>query len=434
MPSPPVVGATSDLMSDRRTPTPILIPVLSSEAVARFRDMVYRCGESAGSVMIYTYNLARFCRFMGMSPDELLEAVRSGSVRPEVAMNDWFRSSPHLAPGTRRAYLAAVKKFFEVCLPDVEFKWKRVEVGRKRVVEMDRAPTKEELMQMADRPGAKGSLVVKLLTSSGVRVGTLAGLRLKHVNLDRYPDVGVIKVPAELNKSRIPYVTFVTPQAKRSLKAYLSSREKTGERLDQDSPVIAKSVRSGGPVTAKSVSRAWDRMVDRVGLGERSRRYRLLRPHTARKYFATALTRAGVSPSARERMLGHFSGFSDPNLALDSSYYRPVEEELLQEYRKAISTLSISEEVQTESFAKKQILDFARAFVKDIPPEVLKKMENILTKSKTVEDAIPELQRMMTPRMKTVRESEIDEYLAQGWEPVERLSGRRIVIRKSSVI
>jgi len=61
-------------------------------------------------------------------------------------------------------------------------------------------------------------------------------------------------------------------------------------------------------------------------------------------------------------------------------------------------------------------------------------MENILTKSKTVEDAIPELRRLMTPNMKTVRESEIDEYLAQGWEPVERLSGRRIVIRKSSVI
>jgi hypothetical protein len=38
------------------------------------------------------------------------------------------------------------------------------------------------------------------------------------------------------------------------------------------------------------------------------------------------------------------------------------------------------------------------------------------------------------PRMKTVGESEINEYLAQGWEPVERLSGRRIVIRKSSVI
>jgi integrase len=408
--------------------------VIRSEAVVKFRDLVYRRGESTESVHCYTFILARFCRFMGTEPDELLEAVRSGSVRPEIAMNDWFRSLPHLAPNTRRTYLAAVKKFLEVSLPDAEFKWKRVELGRKRTVEMDRPPTKEELMQMVDKPGSKGALVVKLLTSSGIRVGALAGLRLKHLDLDRYPDVAVIHVPTELNKSRIPYVTFITPQAKRSLKAYLSSREKKGERLGPDSPMIVRSLLSPAPVTAKAISRYWDRMVDRAGLGEKPRRHRLLRPHTARKYFATALTRDGVSPSARERMLGHFSGFSDPNLALDSAYYRPFEEELLLEYRKAIQTLSISEEVQTESFAKKQILDFARAFVKDIPPEVLKKMENILTKSKTVEDAIPELQRMMTPRMKTVRESEIDEYLAQGWEPVERLSGRRIVIRKSSVI
>ena len=407
---------------------------MQSEALAKFRDMVYRIGESKESVHIYARNFSGFCRFMGMGPDELLEAVRSGSVRPEEAANDWFRSAKHLAPGTRRTYLAAVKKFLEVCLPDMEFRWKRVELGKKRVVELDRAPTKEELMQMTDRPGAKGALIAKLLTSSGVRIGTLAGLRLKHLDLDHYPDVAVVRVPSELNKSRIPYTTFITPQAKRSLKAYLSTREKNGERLGPESPVLIRSTRPLGPVSSKTIGRAWDRMVDRVGLGQKSRRHRLLRPHSARKYFATALTRAGVSPSARERMLGHFGGFSDPNLALDSAYYRPIEEELLAEYRKAIQTLSISEEVQTESFAKKQIMNVVEIYGKDLPPEKLREMKNILTKSKTVEDAIPELRRLMTPNMKTVRESEIDEWLAQGWEPVERLSGRRIVIRKTSVI
>jgi hypothetical protein len=65
-----------------------------------------------------------------------------------------------------------------------------------------------------------------------------------------------------------------------------------------------------------------------------------LRPHTAGRYFA------------RERMLSHFSGFSDANLALDSACYRPLEEALLTEYRKAIPALTISEDVQTKSLAK----------------------------------------------------------------------------------
>jgi integrase len=430
MESPPASDARSELIRARARSD----AVLQSQELAKLKDMVYRISQSDETVESYVANFTRFCRFMGMTPGELLEAVRCGSVRPESAANDWFRSLPHLAPGTRRTYLAAVKKFCDVNLPDMEFRWKRVEVGRKRTVEVDRPPTKEELMQMKQKPGAKGVIVMEMLTSSGMRVGTLAKLRLKHIDLDRYPDVGVIHVPAELNKGRIPYITFITPQAKESLKVYLFLRESRGEKLGPESPVISHDTRLGTPIGSKSVSKVWVRMVDRAGLGEKPRKHRLLRAHTPRKYFATALTSKGVSPSAREKMMGHLAGFSDPNLALDSAYYRPVEEELLTEYRKGIPALTISKEAQTESFAKQQILNFAQAFVKDLSPEVLKKMENILAKSKTVEDAIPELQRAMTPRMKTVRESEIDEWLAQGWEPVERLSGRRIVIRKSSVI
>ena len=430
MGSPSHIRAGSEVKSGGRR----LSRELSSEAILKFQDMVFRRGESAESVRNYTQCLSVFCAFMGMDPEELLESVRSGSVRVEDSVNEWFRSAKQLAPGTRRTYFAAVKKFFDVNMPDAEFRWTQVELGRNRAVELDRPPTKDELMRMCDRPGMRGSLMAKLLTSSGLRIGALAKLKLKHLDLRRYPDVGVIRVPAELNKSRIPYTTFITPQAKKSLMGYLSAREKAGERLGPESAVIARSTGDHGHISVDGLGKAWDRMIDRVGLGERSRRNRLLRPHTARKYFATALTRAGVSPSARERMLGHFGGFSDPNLALDSAYYRPMEEELLAEYRKAIQTLTISEEVQTESFAKQQIMNVLRMYGKDLPPEKLRQMENILAKSKTVDDAIPELQRVMKPEMITIRESEIDRYLAQGWEPVERLSGRKIVIRKSSLI
>jgi len=68
MPSPSVGDAGSEFMSAR----PRSILGLQSEAVAAFRDIVYRRGESSDSVRCYTQNLSVFCAFTGMPPDELL--------------------------------------------------------------------------------------------------------------------------------------------------------------------------------------------------------------------------------------------------------------------------------------------------------------------------------------------------------------------------
>jgi site-specific recombinase XerC len=368
-----------------------------------------------------------------MTPAQLIEGTSSGKFRPDLATGEWLMSKRSLAPGTRRVYRAAVKKFFDVCLPDLEFRWNKVQVGRMRVLEVDRAPTKNELLRMMMAAGLKSKVLLTFLTSSGVRRGTLAGLKLKHLDLETYPDVGVVRVPAELNKARIPYVTFISSQCRAVLKEYLRVREqgvrKSPEVLTPDSPVIAIA---GRPVKPKSVSELWVAMVDRAGLGEKPRRYRTLRTHTARKYFATMLSIAGVHPSTRERLMGHFSGYANPALSMDSNYFRPDEEQLLDAYRAAMPKLIIAEEVGTEEFRKKQAMDALKML--GYPEEKLKKVENLLAKARSLDDVLDEVRKMTSSDQKIVDQSELDEYLATGWEPVMRLENKKIVIKRSAGI
>jgi hypothetical protein len=80
-----------------------------------------------------------------MTPTQLVKDTSKGKFRPDLACAEWIRSKRNLAPGTRRVYRCAVRKFFETNLPDLDFRWDRVQVGKMRILEIDRAPTKDEL-------------------------------------------------------------------------------------------------------------------------------------------------------------------------------------------------------------------------------------------------------------------------------------------------
>jgi hypothetical protein len=59
--------------------------------------------------------------------------------------------------------------------------------------------------------------------------------------------------------------------------------------------------------------------------------------HGFRKFFTTQLVNSKVNPEIREMLLGH-------KIGLASAYYRPTEEEMLDEYMKAANNLTINEE------------------------------------------------------------------------------------------
>ena len=59
--------------------------------------------------------------------------------------------------------------------------------------------------------------------------------------------------------------------------------------------------------------------------------------HGFRKFFTTQLINSKVNPEIREMLLGH-------SIGLASAYYKPTEDEMLDEYMKAADNLTINEE------------------------------------------------------------------------------------------
>ena len=66
----------------------------------------------------------------------------------------------------------------------------------------------------------------------------------------------------------------------------------------------------------------------------RHNRKEIMKCHGFRKFFTTQLVNSKVNPEIREMLLGH-------KIGLASCYYRTTEEEMYEEYEKAIDNLTI---------------------------------------------------------------------------------------------
>jgi hypothetical protein len=59
--------------------------------------------------------------------------------------------------------------------------------------------------------------------------------------------------------------------------------------------------------------------------------------HGFRKFFTTQLLNAKVNPEIREMLLGH-------SIGLAGAYYKPTEDEMLEEFMKGVDNLTINPE------------------------------------------------------------------------------------------
>jgi len=368
------------------------------------------------------------------SLDDLARNIQSGEVDLVTSLNSWLDKldQNNRSPQTQSVYFASVKKFVQVVLPDLEFKWKRVDLPTVYRVEEDRVPTKEELRTLMYHGILKDKLITTFAASSGVRENTLVSLKVSDVDLETYEDVGVVYVKPLAVKGRVQYVTCITPEAKKFLQQYLEYRERRGEKIDANSFIVGK------PISVQGLRYRWSRLLKKAGKDEKPRTFHALRMHTLRKFFRTSMELAGVSKSFTEKMMGH-KGY------LDQAYFKPAGDQIVNEYRKAIPNLTIMEEVKYEQVRRRQLLDTAKLL--GFNEEKLKRLEEALARAKTVDEAVSEFKKLRDPEFsensetfinsngyeaKVVDESSLIAYVKQGWDVVKELSDGRFILRKQN--
>jgi integrase len=395
---------------------------------------------SERSIETYTESVRGLIHDMGFKdPEIFIEKYKDGRDLTAL-LGDWIdhlRTVRKNAPTTQIRKYHNVKKWLQV--NDIDIDWKKIQLPTSRTVVRDKAPTRAELRKilMYSPPWLNAAIMV--LATSGLRSGALTQLRLRNLDISTHPDVGVIEVPPEANKAKVGYYTFITPEAKEALRIHHEHRRELGETMTPDSPLI-KSPRVQGQPSYKSLMVSYARVLDNAGLDARGLNIervgsrsggnpRVLHLHTLRKWFRTQLE--GVMTSSYiERLMGHTS-----TAYLDSSYFRPPEEDMIAAYRRAIPNLTILEDVQSEEFQRKQLIRQAALL---LPEEKLRRLQELLAREKNIDVAVEEFRKLREQPEKNGTynvvnsESEMLRKLQEGWELVRELNGNKFLLKKIS--
>jgi len=232
---------------------------------------------------------------------------------------------------------------------DVVVNWKRKKI--KKFIKTEKTDNEsngrgrgyihEEISKILSFSDQRIKTVFLILASTGIRAGVLRSLRIG--DIQKIDDVYKINV---YSGDKEEYFTFTTPECAKEIDTYLEFRKRHGEKITNDSFLIVKKFNvnlnegiRGKQFGKDSLQVLLDDNIRNVGLREvdhvnQYKRKEVPRLHGFRKFFTTQLVNSKVNPEIREMLLGH-------KIGLASSYYRPSEEEMFQEYSKAIDNLTI---------------------------------------------------------------------------------------------
>jgi integrase len=243
---------------------------------------------------------------------------------------------------------------------DVVMNWKKISKGMPPIKSYsdDRIPTMDEIHRLLEHPDRRIKVIVLIMMSSGIRVGSWDYLQWKHViPIER--DGVVIAAKVIVKNTKIhnrSYYTFITPEAFEALKNWMDFRELHGEVITDESWLIrdtwqklhrgrshtfglARFPNKIGSLSIKNmIYDAWKiQGIRQKSLEAGIRRHDFKSTHSFRKFFETKCQNSKMNHN-------HIKLLMDHSLGESQNYHRPTEDDLLNDYLNAIDSLTVNEE------------------------------------------------------------------------------------------
>ena len=243
----------------------------------------------------------------------------------------------------KNAILATIKHACD--MNDVILNWKKIKkfstsqrTGNE-IAGRDRGYYLEEIQKILQHSEQRIKTAFLILASTGIRIGALAPLKIR--DLEKIDDSYKITVYSGYKEQ---YITFCTHECAKEIDSYLQFRTRRGEHITGDSHLLVKKFRQGfkteGFKEGYSLRAVLQDNIENTGLrnkGSKFKRKETQLLHAFRKFFTKQLVDSNVKAEIREMLLGH-------KIGLTSIYYKPTEQEMLNEYYKAVPLLTISDE------------------------------------------------------------------------------------------
>ena len=298
------------------------------------------------------------------NPDKMLGIlVELSAIMRERTKKD-RKDADYMNPSTIPNYFSPIKKLLTA--NDVSVNWKRVTNSFPELDNVNKTQgwTREDIRLMLDHTkNARNRALILTLASSGVRRG---GVLLRWGDLTPIYDMDGKMVKEEDLKGRVSgepecaavnvyrrtpeeYVTFITPEAYRTIMEYAAEWEAdVGKKPKDDDPIFKSNSKVLNGLTASGINNIIRETALSAGVWmnhpDNPRRGEIPTLNGFRRFFNKTMKDAPSRESSLsilmkvELMMGH-----KDLLSLDSSYYKTNPQELAYTYVNAVPNLTISE-------------------------------------------------------------------------------------------
>ena len=192
----------------------------------KFFDSMYLVSHSDKTIQTYKTALNHFKKFVNTQYNcnelEILEQIKSDKIDVYSLIQNFiiFLDKKHVRPRGMRSYLSGMKGFLragDVKINSDDFK-QLVKIPR--ITKTREIPvTKDMIIRVLHNSPPKLQTAILICTSSGLRIGELAQLKLSDVDFESNPTK--ISIRAEIAKGSMSRETFITSEATHALQDYL---------------------------------------------------------------------------------------------------------------------------------------------------------------------------------------------------------------------
>jgi integrase len=194
----------------------------------------------------YTYILKKYMEFLGVK--DVDELIKQEPKVVEQQIIDYMISLDKLglSRATKSLRMAAVVALYSI--NDITLNRKRLSkfLGTRQRMLKDRPNTIEEITKMFNVSDERMRVIILILTSTGMRCGGLAGLKIG--NICKIEEYSLYRITV-YEGSAEEYTCFTTPEAAAAIDFYLDTRERSGEKLGTESLLIRKEYDRTDPMS-----------------------------------------------------------------------------------------------------------------------------------------------------------------------------------------
>jgi hypothetical protein len=417
--------------------------LLDDVDVKRWRENVSR--GSAITSDVYLRRLGSFCQSHNTTPKALLSLSEIELYNIVLDVVSSMEKAGYAGSYTE-SVVKAIRSWLSHNGKDIHRKIKIKGAEDAPTLKDERVPTKEELKHIFLSGDKKTRVASVLVAHSGVRIEVLGnytgqdGLRIadlpeieiKHNTVCFKRNPALVVVRKELSKAGHQYFTFLSTEGCVYVQDYLEERLRSGETLTLKSALVTPKLRMKPFIRANNVGDTIKAAIKAGGYA--------WRPYVLRSYFDTQLllaeSRGYLIRDYRSFWMGHRGNNIELKYTLDKKLPDSVIEDMRASYGRSEEFLQtkVNEETSAEklkSSVREQLL-LALGLSKE-------ELEKIDVSSITVE----ELQDAVRNRLlggqltngasqKVVGIAEANDFLAKGWEYVDKLPGDKVVIKIAS--